>query len=260
VSSPSPIGDPESWQFAEFGDIQVPPVGFGTVIVDCPSAIKTDSKEKKGKVAATITKNEKEQSVLTITVKFLAAAWEQNPAVEANLDLIDPNGPNKGGPFEFTFPGLGPGAPKYVQVTKVTRPVKWAGTLGEVTITAKETDLAVAGSGGGSGTTTTNPAGLTPEQRLALEAERAVLNFQNISDLVPLATSDEVIKGQARDRIQKRNARIAAITNQLEAGDYSAEEHTGSVTPTSADAKNVSPPGAAKDAFTTGKNAPNGKP
>ena len=261
MASPSPIRDPVSWSFVYLADIEIPPKGFGSVVVDCPSAIKTDSKKKKGKKAATVTKNEKEQADLTITVRFLAAAWEQNPEIEENLDLIDPNGPYEGGPFQLTYPGLGPGAPTFVQVTKVSRPVKWSGTLGEVVIKAKETDLAVTGSGGGgSGTITTNPAGLTQEQRLALEAERAALNFENINDLIPLATNDESIKAQARERIQNRNARIRDITTLLESGSYTAEEHTGSVTPTSADSKNSSPSGGAKNAYTTGKNAPDGKP
>ena len=142
----------------------------------------------------------------------------------------------------------------------MSRPVKWSGTLGEVTIECEETDLAVGtGSGGTGGGAASSTSTLTQEQILALEAEKAVLNFENINDLVPLATSDETIKAAARERIQKRNARILVIQNQLDAAQKTPAD-TGSTTPTSADAKNASPASNAGAAWTSGKNPPNAKP
>lgn len=148
MPTPSPIVDREGWRFAIVGDYMLPAPGLGRAWVTCDSMVKTDSKTKKGKNSATVTTTGKEQSKVQIKLQFFAAEWEaKQGAIEANLDAIDPNGPNGGGPFPFSYPGLGPGAPKYIKITKVSRPPTWNGTLGEVTVDALETDLAIKGSG-----------------------------------------------------------------------------------------------------------------
>lgn len=131
-------------------------LGDGALVVatvpSSDSVLKSDAKSKAGKSGAKVTTQGLEQRKGQIVVRFLRAAWDDpDGKLEAMLDDLDPAGPHRGGPFPFEYPGLGPGAPRSVLIKKMSRPIKWEGELGTVTLDWEACSLSTNGAGAGAG-------------------------------------------------------------------------------------------------------------
>ena len=173
------------WGTVKLGDYVLGIYGYSCAVVKgCKSEVKKDSKKKAGKSSAKVTTQGLEQWKGTIVFQFLRGAWDEGQpgeagedeigfsGIEATLNEIDPAGIHKGGPFPFEYPGLGPGAPKAVLITSMTRPIEWSGEIGSVTIEWCEASLE---SSAGAGLGTSSSATISAAERAALTARLAYL-------------------------------------------------------------------------------------
>ena len=186
--------------------------GYSVAVVKgAKSAVKADSKKKAGKSSAKVTTQGLEQWKGTIVFQFLRGAYDEgqpgeageneqgNSSIEATLNEIDPAGIHNGGPFPFTYPGLGPGAPASIKIVSMTRPIEWTGELGTVTMEWIEAEIAPQATGVGSGSSNS----LSAAERAALEARLAYLAAAIITTRVEaLAASTTAEKDAIYSQIQ----------------------------------------------------------
>jgi len=179
----SPFRD-RSWGSVTLGRHTLGVYGYSVAIVKgAKSALKADSKKKAGKSSAKVTTQGLEQWKGNIVFQFLRGAYDEGQigeagedeigisSIEAQLNELDPAGIDGGGPYPFSYPGMGPGAPKSVKIVSMTRPIEWNGEIGTVTMEWIEAEIApvAVGNGGGSAKR------LSAAERAALEARLAFL-------------------------------------------------------------------------------------
>jgi len=179
----------KAWGSVLLGPYTLGVYGYSVAVVKgAKSAVKADSKKKAGKSSAKVTTQGLEQWKGTIVFQFLRGAWDEgqpgeageneqgNSSIEATLNEIDPAGIHGGGPFPFTYPGLGPGAPASIKIISMTRPPEWSGEIGTVTMEWIEAEIAPQVTGGAGASTS-----LSAGQKTALEARLALLAAQIIT-------------------------------------------------------------------------------
>lgn len=235
-----------SWGSVVLGPYTLGVYGYSVAVVKgAKSAVKADSKKKAGKSSAKVTTQGMEQWKGTIVFQFLRGAYDEGEPTDANKDAlgieaileeIDPAGGNGGGPFPFSYPGLGPGAPKSIKIVSMTRPIEWAGEIGSVTMEWIEAEIAPVGSGVGSAATKHLSAG----ERAALEARLAYLAAAIVTKRVQALAA-----GTAAER--------AAILSEIQG---LQNEYDGTAAQLKADAATKTPPSETKNAD---KNAAGGK-
>jgi hypothetical protein len=265
VRSGSPHLNYEAWRAPKVGPYVLPPPGEGAARVKTKTTGKTDAKKKPGKSGAKVAKQGLEQAKLTISVEFTREAWDEGE-VESVLDAIDPGGPARGGPFPFSYPGLGPGAPQSVLIKSITRPPEWNGTIGSVTIDADGVTLDPVGAGTGAGSGA--PRALSASERQALIFANELLRQRILTDQQFLATGTG-IPSEIVARQTDMARQIAENNRRLEESARVPEKPTETVqaTKNEAEGKVTDAPGAgpkskAPDAYDPKKNpeAPSAAP
>ncbi len=238
-----------SWGSVVLGPHTLGVYGYSVAVVKgAKSAVKADSKKKAGKSSAKVTTHGMEQWKGTIVYQFLRGAYDEgqpgeagedeigNSSIEAQLNELDPAGYYRGGPFPFSYPGLGPGAPKSIKIVSMTRPIEWTGEIGSVTMEWIEAEIAPGGSGVGGAATKHLSAG----ERAALEARLAYLAAAIVTKRVQALAA-----GTAAER--------AAILSEIQG---LQNEYDGTAAQLKADAAPKTPPSETRNAD---KNAASGK-
>jgi len=239
----------KAWGSVILGPYMLGVYGYSVAMVKgAKSAVKADSKKKAGKSSAKVTTQGLEQWKGTIVLQFLRGAWDEgqpgeagedeqgNSSIEATLNEIDPAGIHGGGPFPFSYPGLGPGAPKSIKIVSMTRPPEWSGEIGTVTMEWIEAEIAptAVGNGGGSAKR------LSAAERAALEARLAFLAATIVTKRVQALAA-----GTAAER--------DAILSEIQG---LQNEYDGTAAALKADSAPKTPPSETKNAD---KNAASGK-
>ncbi len=150
---PAPI-TPEGvalWTSCTIGDLKLPPdPKLGAVVVNCESSQKLDQATASGKDKAKTTQKGRAPCPVSIELRFHARSWAK---VENALEIIDPNGIARGGPFKFSHPDAARRGVKWIMVEKVGK-VEWKGHYGNVSIEATEWEepkKVLSGGGPGAG-------------------------------------------------------------------------------------------------------------